>query len=210
MEIQPIEDFVFAGIVKRFSEVFGCRTVITTTNDKTKTLARLFDGKPVEYPYAFLTLSSFAENKESYVNRMLSRRGIAITGSNERVQTARLVPTNFTFEVEYHTNQFQGFETKTVVGFVRRWLFALKCGYLKFNIQYGRLETRIGVTLDESVSTPPLENKVEQEAAYKVTANLVVHGWMSESILGSQGVINVLDVQLALAAQEGYVFVPFT
>lgn len=210
MEIQPIEDFVFAGLVKRFSEVFGCRTIITTSMDKTRTLARLFDGKPVEYPYAFLTPSSLSHNKESYQNHMLTRRGLTITHSNERRQMARLLPTNFSIEVEYHTNQFTGIDAKTVTGFVRRWLFAYKCGYLKFNIQYGQLEVRVGVTLDESVSTPMLENKVEQESSYKITANLVVHGWMSEPILGSQGTISEIDVQVALgSAGDGFVFEPF-
>jgi hypothetical protein len=68
------------------------------------------------------------------------------------------------------------------------------------------------VTLDDTVPTPPLENKVEAEAAYKIAANLVVHGYVSEAILGSKGVISDIDVQVALgqASADGHVFAPFT
>jgi hypothetical protein len=212
-EIQPIETFVFDGLIKRFSTVFGCRALLTTTNDKEKTVKRFFDGRPVEYPYAFLTVQSLARNKDSYQNRSLARRGIPIVVGQDQVQTARLIPTSFAIEVEFHTNKYQGQAPTTVLGYARRWLFAAECGYLKFNIQYGRLETRIGVTMDDTVSTPPLENKVETEAVYKIVSNLVVHGYASEPILGSQGVISEVDLQLALSlangTAEGYVFEPF-
>lgn len=212
MEIQPIEQFVFDGLVKRFSTVFQCRTMITTTVDRTKALEKMFDGKAVEYPYAFLTIGSMARNKESYVNRRMARRGMTVMANNTQIKQARLIPTNFNVEVEYHTNKFSGMEPTTVTGFAKRWLFAADCGYLKFNIQYGLLGIRVGLTMDDSVTTPPLESKVDVEAAYKITANLVVHGYVSEAILGSQGVISDIDVQLALGqvVEEGHVFAPFT
>lgn len=209
MEIKPIESFVFDGILKRFTEVFQCRAAFTTTNDRTRTLERFFSGNQVEYPYAFLTLQSVAHNKESYQSPTLTRRGVRIAMSDSQIMTARVLPTNFNIEVEFHTNKFNGIEPQTVIGFARRWLFAYKCGYLKFNIQYGQLETRIGVTLDESVPTPPLENKVEAEAVYKITGNIVVHGYTSEPILGSQGRVSEVDLQMAFGSAQGYDFVPF-
>jgi hypothetical protein len=209
MEIKPIESFVFDGILKRFTEVFQCRAAITTTNDKTRTLERFFSGNQVEYPYAFLTVQSVAHNKDSYQNTMLTRRGVRISTSENQIMAARILPTNFSMEVEFHTNKFSGIEPQTVMGYARRWLFAYKCGYLKFNIQYGQLETRIGVTLDESVSTPPLENRVENEAVYKITSNLVVHGYTSEPILGSQGRVSDIDLQMLFGSAQGYDFVPF-
>jgi hypothetical protein len=209
MEIKPIESFVFDGILKRFTEVFQCRALLTTSTDKTRTLERVFSGKPVEYPYAFLTLQSMAHNKESYQSTTLTRRGVRISTTDNQFMTARILPTNFNIEVEFHTNKFNGIEAATVTGYARRWLFAYKCGYLKFNIQYGQLETRIGVTLDESVPTPPLENKVETEAVYKIVSNMVVHGWSSEPILGSMGRINEIDLQMAFGSAQGYDFVPF-
>lgn len=209
MEIQPIETFVFDGLVKRFSEVFQCKTVITTTQDKTRTLKRMFEGREVEYPYAFLTMGTMARNNESYVNRMMARRGLRVMATDTQSKQARLIPTNFNFEIEYHTNKFNGIEATTVTGFARRWLFARDCGYLKFNIQYGHLETRIGLSLDETVNTPPLENKVDTEAVYKVTSSLVVHGYVSEPILGSKGIISEIDLETVLGSLDGTVFAPF-
>ena len=209
MEIQPIEDFVLNGILKRFTEVFQCKAIITTTTDKTRSLERFMSGNAVEYPYAFLTVQSLSHNKESYQSAMLTRRGVPIAYGQGQQFSARLLPTNFAIEVEFHTNKYSGIEAQTVMGFARRWLFAYKCGYLKFNIQYGQVQLRIGVTLDDSVPTPPLENKVETETAYKITANIIVHGWTSESILGTQGVIGEIDVQEIFGAAQGYSFVPF-
>lgn len=209
MEIKPIESFVFDGILKRFTEVFQCRALLTTSTDKARSLERVFSGAPVEYPYAFLTVQSMSHNKESYQSPTLTRRGVRIATQDNQIMTARVLPTNFNIEVEFHTNKFSGIEATTVTGYARRWLFAYKCGYLKFNIRYGQLETRIGVTLDESVPTPPLENKVETEAVYKIVSNLVVHGWSSEPIVGSTGRVNEIDLQMAFGSAQGYDFVPF-
>lgn len=209
MEIIPVEELVLNGILKRFTEVFQCRAIITTTTDRTRSLERFLSGSKVEYPYAFLTIQSLAHNKESYQSTTLSRRGLPVAYGNGQQFTARLLPTNFSIEVEFHTNKYSGLEVQTVMGFARRWLFAYKCGYLKFDVTYGQLEFRIGVTLDDTVPTPPLENKVETETAYKITANLVVHGWTSEPVLGSQGVIDTIDFQEMFGEAAGYNFVPF-
>jgi hypothetical protein len=209
MEIIPVETLVFDGLSKRFAEVFQCRVALTTTQDKTRTIQRFFEGREVEYPYAFLTVQSIAHNKESYTSPTLSRRGVPIVTNDGQAFTARLLPTNFTIEVEFHTNKYRGIEPSTVLSYARRWLFAYKCGYLKFNVQYGRLALRIGMTMDDTVPTPPLENKLETEAVYKIVSSIVVHGWSSEPVLGSQGIIQTIDLQTAFGTKEGYDFVPF-
>lgn len=212
MEIQPVETFVFDGLVQRFAQVFGCRAIIVTTTDKTQTLQKMFEGRPVEYPYAFLSLKTFAADSESYAGNMLARRGVPIAVTDNKLYSARILPTKFEFEVEFHTNKFNGIEVQTVTGFARRWLFARRCGYLKFNIKYGRVEMPCGTTLDESVAIPTLENKVETEAVYKVTTTMTIKGWSSEPVLGTQGVINNTVVDVAVAADgsvPGYEFIPF-
>ncbi len=208
MEIQPLEDFVLAGLSKRVSTVFGCKTLITTANDKTRALAKLQEGNAVEYPYAFITVQSMAINRESYVNTSLSRVGVPVVLSETQAFKARITPTNFNIEIEYHTNQFKG-SAQSVTGFVKRWLFACKCGYLKFNVNYGRLEARIGITMDDQVTIPSLESKVDQEAVYKITANLVVHGYTSEPILGSMGIINEIDISETYGPAQGYTYAAF-
>lgn len=213
MILQPIENFIFEGILGRVQQVFGCKVVFTTANDKTKTLARLREGSELQYPYIFLVLNNYSRNKESYVSRYLPRRGLMAVVGEEQGQTVRLLPTNFDLEVEFVTNKFQGIEQGTVTAFAKRWLFAADCGYLKFNVMYGRLQLPISVTLGDAVPIPPLENKVEVESAYKITTSLTVHGYVSESVLGSQGIVNTLAVDEVMANSDGSIpghqFIPF-
>ena len=86
--IQPLEDYIFAGFTKRFQQVFNCPGIITTAVDKTKTLARVFEGKPVTYPYAFLNVQSLGVNTESYNPQSLGRRGLPILVKDEHLNMA--------------------------------------------------------------------------------------------------------------------------
>ncbi len=203
--IQPIENFVFEGLLKRMQQVFGCICIHTNANDKTKALARVFEGRPVVYPYMFLVVKTLSQNKESYTTNRLARRGVSISNAEGQSQTVRILPTNFEFEVEYVTNKFQGLEQGSVLAFSRRWLFAQRCGYLKFNIKYGRLVLWISATPSDSIEIPTLENKVETETAYKSTANLTVHGYVSEPELGSQGVTQELQINEVIVGADGSV-----
>jgi hypothetical protein len=209
MQIVPIETQVFDGLIKRFTQVFQCPAIITTTQDKTRTLERMQEGRALEYPFAFLTIQSVAHNKEQRQSAYLSRRGIPIAYNNVQTLMSRLVPANFNVEVEFRTTKFSGIEATTVMGYAKRWLFAYKCGMLKFNVQHGQLPVRIGITMDDTVPTPPLENKLETETCYKITSNLVVHGWVSEPELGTQGVVQEFELETLFGAQQGYTFVPF-
>ncbi len=203
--IKPIEDFVFEGLTKRFQQVFGCVCIVTTANDKTQALARLFEGKPVQYPYMFIVPQTLGVNAEGYTTNQMARRGLVVTTNEGQSQTVRMMPANFEFEIEYVTNKYQGLEQGSVLAFARRWLFSRRCGYLKFNIKYGRLALWIASTLAETVTLPQLENKVETESSYKATANLTVHGYISEPELGSQGVVNDLRVNEVVVDSNGAV-----
>lgn len=213
MDIKPVESFVFEGLVSRMQQTFACQTVFTTANDKTRTLARLREGSGVQYPYIFMMISSFARNPESYATNRLARRGVMNVVEEQQGLTVRLIPVNFEVEVEFITNKFEAVEQGAVTSFARRWLFAQRCGYLKFNIMYGRLQLPISVTMSDSVPIPPLENKVEQESAYKITTTLTVHGWISEPSLGTEGIVNTLVVDEVLTnsdgSVDGYQFIPF-
>lgn len=209
MQIIPIETQVLQGLVERFTQVFRCRAILTTTQDKTRVLESLSEGKDIEYPFAFLTVQSLQHNREQRQSAYLARRGLSVAQGQGQAFTARLIPTNFSIEVEFRTAQFSGPDASTVMGYAKRWLFAAKCGMLKFNVQYGQLAVRIGITMDDTVPTPPLENRVEAETCYKITSNLVVHGWVSESELGSQGVIGEIELETAFGTEQGFTFVPF-
>lgn len=215
IQVSPIDDAVLAGFAQRFQQVFGCLVTWTTATDKMQVIQKLFNGKEVTYPYACLTLTAMAANHESYNHNALARRGVRVTvGSNQTtIATAKLVPTNFEVEAEFITNKFQGVESGTVRGFARRWLLARRMGYLKYNVRYGSLSAGIGVTLSENVSIPVRENVVETETAYKTTVTATIHGYISEPILGSQGVTQevIIDGQVVGADGKvpGYQFFAF-
>jgi hypothetical protein len=212
MNIRPIEDYVFEGLSQRVQQVFNCICLHTSFNDKTKVLSRVFQGKPIEYPYIFMTTTSISHNPESYTTNIMARRGL-VTTINDTAQTVRIMPANFEIELEYITNKFQGLEQGSVIAFARRWLFARRCGYLRFNIRYGRLDLWISPALNESVAIPQLDNKVETETAYKTTVTMTVHGYISEPTLGSQGVISEILINGVPMNPDGSVpgaqFFPF-
>lgn len=198
--IQPVEDFVFEGLSKKIQQVFNCICIITTANDKTKVLARVLEGKKVEYPYIFIVPQSLGANTESYNANFLGRRGLITTIDGDVARTVRIMPANFDVELEFVTNKYQSLEQGSMLAFARRWLFARRFGYLKFNVRYGRLNLAIAPTLADVVTLPQLDNKVEAEASYKATTTLTVHGYISEPELGTQGIIEELKVQTFLNA----------
>lgn len=213
MKLEPIENLIYTGLLQRMQQLFGCKAAITTTTDRTAQIDRLNSGEKIEYPYIFLNIQSLGPNKETYASNRLVRKGLTTIVEGDQIYNVRLMPVNIEFEVEFHTNKFQGIGDAAVLTFAKRWLFAYRCGYLKFNVAYGRLNVSIGLTLSETVSTPPLENKTDTETAYKVTSSLTVHGYVSEAELATQGIINNLVVDQVLANSDGsitgYQFIPF-
>lgn len=187
-------------------QVFGCPCVYSTSNDETQALSKMFGGKPVEYPYIFVSISTVGANHESYATNRMARRGVPVVVSDEQVGMLRLLPTSFECEVKFVTNRFSDIDQGSVTSFSRRWLFARRCGYLKFNINYGRLNFPIGIEMTDSVPVPKLENKVEQESAYPpITVSLTVKGYMSEPELGSQGIVNTVEVDSVVLNPDGSV-----
>jgi hypothetical protein len=204
-KIQPLEDYVLAGFSSRFQQVFNCICLYATATDKMKALERVFGGREVTYPYALFTIQTLASNNESYVNQSLARRGLTTVVKDGFLHTVRLMPANFEIEIEYYTNRYQGLEQGSVLAFVKRWLFARRLGYLKFNINYGSLTPMVGVTMSESLTLPPRENSVEQETVYKTVTTATIHGYISEASLGTKGVIQQLDVEELVLNPDGSV-----
>ncbi len=202
-KIQPLEEYVLGGFVKRFSEVFGCKTIITTATDKLKSLERTFEGREVTYPYAFVVINTIGPNNESYNAHSLGRRGLLTVVQSDFASTVRLLPANFEIEIEYHTNKYKDFHGDSVLSFLRRWMFARRFGYLKFNISYGRLAIAISLTLGDTPQVPQRENAVENETVYKVTSTATIHGYTSEASLGTQGIITALEIDGRLVNADG-------
>lgn len=200
-KIQPIDNFVFIGFQQRFQQVFDCnQCLFTNEHEKTKILQRIFgEGEPLEYPYAYFSLTSISANTESYNAHSMMRRGIVINVNNENtVQTVRVIPTNFELELHYVTNKFESIDQGSVRAFARRWLLARRAGYLKFNIKYGRLSLGVNLTLPDSISIPSRDNIVEGTTDYDVSVNLTIHGYTSEPILGTYGKTNKINANTSI------------
>jgi hypothetical protein len=204
--IQPIDHMVLAGFQQRFQQVFGCaKCLFINANDKTKIIERIFgQGQPLEYPYAYFVIQSIGANNESYNSHAMSRRGIPVNlTSGSTIQTVRVIPTNFIVEVTYVTNKFESVEQGSVLAFVRRWLLARRIGYLKFSINYGRLQFGINQTMDESVNIPQRENIAENESSYTTVASATIHGYISEPVLGQKGRVTQVRVNSQVGGVTG-------
>ena len=196
VSIIPLDQLTLTAFLQRFQQVFNCKCVYTNSVDKTKILDRIFgEGKPLEYPYATFEIQSIAANKESYNTQMMLRKGLILNvDSGSTVQQVRVMPANFDLAITYTTNRFESVEQGSVLAFARRWVLAYRGGYLKSTINYGRLAFNTWLTMPESVTLPTLPNIVESESAYVITANLTLHGYISEPILASGGKVNTINV----------------
>lgn len=205
--IQSIDHLVLAGFQQRFQQVFGAKCLFINANDKTKVLQRIFgEGEALTYPYAYFVIQSMGANTESYNAHAMARRGMVLgVNADNSLQTVRVLPTNFVVEVSYVTNKFESVEQGSVLAFVRRWLLARRVGYLKFSINYGRLQFGISHTLDESVNIPQRENIAENETSYLTTTSATIHGYISEPILGQQGKVNEVRVNDSLGGVKGQI-----
>lgn len=202
--IDPVEEFILKGIATRINQVFSCRSVYSTSTDKPLALKRLFEGSDVEYPFAYLSAPNITPNTESYNPHSLGRRGLPVSVNEGSVVTVRLLPANFEIEIEYNTDKYEGFANGSVLAFLRRYMFARRFGYLKFNINYGKLNFYVSSTLSDTPTVTPRESTMDSEPAYKVTSSIVVHGYVSEPMTGTQGVITEFDVQTMLGEGAQY------
>lgn len=212
--LQPIDDFIFRGFEQRFQQVFGCKAcAFINQNDKTQILQRLFDGKEIEYPYAWFEVETTTNTPDTYSSNYMVRRGLDIGVVNDRVYRVRFLPTTFDITINYVTPQFEGVAPGSIRSFIRRWHMGRRAGYLKFKVNYGRLQMGIRVDLNDSLSIPKRENVTETEAIYTLTANAQIHGYVSDPESSEIGKINHLDVvsQISGAADNvaGSQFFPF-
>lgn len=197
LAVEPVETFIKDGLLKRFSHVFECRAMYAPSTDKTRNMQKMFNGKTIEYPYAFIQHPTITSDDTSYSSHMTTRVGIPIMVSPTNEQRVRLLPTLFEFEVEYVCSGYEG-NKNSVSHFTKRWMFARRMGQLKFNIEYGGLSIRVGCEMS-TIQTPPRGNATEEETEYKSTGTITLKGYLSEPLLKSVGVIQDLEV-------EGYIF----
>lgn len=195
MTLQPIDTFIFEAFTKRFQQVFDAKAcAFVNQNDKTEVLQRLQGGKELNYPYAWFEHDTFAASTDTYSSNYLARRGLDIVVDGDTLHRARILPTTFEVTVNFVTNKFTSVEQGSVLAFSRRWLWARRGGFMKFKVNYGRVQFNINTVLSESVTIPKRENVTETEADYTVTTSATIHGFISEPVTGEIGKISHLEV----------------
>lgn len=201
--IPPVEELILDGICERFQQVFGCPTLHTNGYEKITALQNALAGKAVEYPYAVATLKGISPDTESWSGHEMARRGlnVVINSQSNQAWKAKLLPVRMDMQIEYHTNAFTG-RKGSALRALSRWLFARRLGYLKFNVQYGRVVLGIGTELAEAPEVPERENITESETVYKIPFSLTIRGWVSQPELQRQGVVKEV-------IQEGQLFRAF-
>lgn len=213
MELQPIDDFVLKGFQQRFQQQFECPCYYVTTNEEATIAQAAKEGEPLRYPYAFLRIQTVSSNTEGYSTNRMARHGlIAIVEDDNLVgHRVRCIPTTFDIEVKYVTDKFRSTQQGSVLAFIRRWLMARRIGSLQFNIRYGRLSLGVQVALGDSVPFSPRENAPENETSYQVLTTASIKGYVSEPVLGQQGIVNQVAMLEVLEAEglSGGTFFPF-
>jgi len=207
--LQPLEEYMLKGVAEYFSKRFQCMVAYGNSIDRIRTIEKLLAGKSVRYPYAYLSLTSLAHDTTSFHTQTLARRGVPVVihSDGQQFYRVRILPALFEFEVAYVTNSLMGTRQRSALEFQRRWLFVRRQGGLKFNVKYGDLNLRVGLEMNESVPTPTMENKTETTAEYECQATLTLHGFISEPILGSTGIVNQVSIDEVLGTSA--VTIPF-
>lgn len=192
-KIEPIENFIINGLINRLANTFGkCTVFYSNASNRLQTLRDR--NKNLRFPYLLLNLNSISFNTEFYNSHYLARKGmkVRLADSGNALAKVRLLPAVFDFKVEYFTDKNAGDDS--ALYFIKRWLFARRCGYLKYSVKFG-YEYAINVLMDDSVSQPMKEQETDQMSVYQCEANLQVQGFVSESQLLTEGVLNNLSLE---------------
>lgn len=192
-KIPPVDTLVTKGFNERFQQVFDCsRCAFVQANDKTKILERLFgQGKPLTFPYAYFVIRRISYGTDTWNPHQWARRGIIFAPPESgSIRAARMVPADFEIEVTYVTDKFDSVTDQgSVRSFVRRWMLAHRAGYLKFNIQYGRLMFRVGATLAKDITIPERENVTDNEIKLEINTSVTLHAYVSDPAVVERGFV---------------------
>jgi hypothetical protein len=190
--LTTVEGLIERGIQERFTETFdGCPLVFTNTSNKKEVVAKLLETKEIPYPFAIASFATMAipEGPTSYKPHTLLRRGLIGQTSSDHTLAYKvgLIPCDIMYEVHYfHTGQTE------IKRYAKKWLFATLGAKLNTTVTYGVANLDIRVDLDRSVTIPTREANPSEQPEYDITSNFLVHGYLSEDLLGKvQAVTNI-------------------
>jgi hypothetical protein len=180
LQLTPVENLIFDGLQRSFLRVFKTPAVWSTSTDKVKAIASLFNGHPIRYPYAVLSLSSTSEAVDRFNVSNTARRGTTVVVSSDQKRSFRVqfIPVDFEVSVEFYSNSYQNLLT-----FSNEWLFARRLGWLKFEVAYGSKSFSIGIEQEPNLSIPQREADPNESQEYLLTTILKIVGHISYATL---------------------------
>jgi len=198
-KIEPIESYIFSGLLGRLQEVFGVPTVLVNATNEIQAVKKIQGGDAVAYPYITATITSLTTSPDGWRPTPFLRRGVDTMLSSDQHQVYKVtcLPTDFVLEVTYKDNNFVG-----VMEFSKLWLFAARSGYLKFSIQYGDTPFHIWLILTEDIAIPKREADPTNISEFITVSTLTVKGWTSSKKLRIQQVATDVEVQGLLGDQS--------
>lgn len=201
VRLETVDRFVFEGLQQKFLDTFNCPTVWTTATDKTKSLDLLFarNKKTVSYPYAFLILNSWEVSEQRMNLRESTLRGTRVSISDDKKSTLemRFLPVDFNVAVDFRTNSYLHLKD-----FARRWLISSRMGRLNFNIDFGETTFGVKVVPEASVNFPQREASPDNVQEYEASLNLIIQGYISESEVVEQQVIDTVQMDMGVNNTE--------
>lgn len=207
LTLAPVEKFILDGLVGRLQKVMEAPCVVVSSDsDKAVALQKLFgtesQGPNVNHmrtPYAFLTLQN-QQVSETHWNASALARGVVAVfdGQDKKAYRVSLLPTEFTFQYEYVTTDFQQVTTAAT-----RLMFASRRGWLKFNVSYGRVVFSVSVTLDPSVTIPTKQGEAGALQEYVLQITLTVRGFTSMPTLNEQQVVTQVALEAKAVSENG-------
>lgn len=208
LDLDPVENFIFAGVRKHVGEVVGGKTIWVTSNDKTKALQRLFGNVAagaqdikVVYPYCFLKLGNFQITTERWNSMALNLYGIkgaVFVDDQKRSYRVKLLPADIQVNLEYVTNSFMQARDMG-----KRFLFARHNGWLAFNVQYGRSTLEITCDLASDIQLPDREADLGSVQEYVVSVSFTIRGFLSDSTLLEEQIVDNVVVTAELQSKPG-------
>lgn len=201
--ITPIENFIFNGITNKLHQVFGCYVQFSNSENKVQEMLKIRKEKGIKFPYLFVSLSDTSFTQDYYNSNYLSRHGmtVKVADSGNALAKVKLLPCTFTFKVEYFTDRNDA-SVGSALWFTKRWMFARRLGYLKFNIKYGQTYS-CPVLLDESLSQPTKPQESDAMACYQIDGNFTVNGFVSEAQLLTDGVLTDVVTEMKVGDVKG-------
>lgn len=198
-ELVPVEDFIYTGLEKQWSSVFGGVAAIVQSTDKKKVLQERMGGE-LQYPYTSFTITSIAEVEGRGNQKFAALHGtpVALSRDGSTFKRVGFLPVEVTLNAELVTNNFQQLSR-----LVNTWMFARIKGTLHFNVNYGRTAFSIRVQPSGTLSLPERQADNDTPQEYILTAEVALHSYISDILSVQADIVQEVEMDVALASEPG-------